>query len=759
MIKENFQPGKRELKTIHLSGDFAVIGGGMAGVCAAITAARAGIRVVLVQDRPVLGGNASSEIRLWILGATSHMGNNNRWAREGGVIDEILVDNIFRNKEGNAVILDTLILEKVMNEPNITLLLNTVVYDIQKADERTISKTFAFCSQNQTFYEITAPLFCDASGDGIVAYRAGASYRMGAEDKFEMNENFVPDDDYGELLGHTIYFYSKDMGTPVRYMAPAYALKDITQIPHFVNINAGEYGCKYWWFEYGGRLDTVHDTEEIKRELWRVVYGAWNYIKNSGRFSGVENLTLEWVGLIPGKRESRRFEGTYMLTQNDIVCQVHFDDAVAFGGWAIDLHPADGVYSPKKSCNQYHAKGIYEIPLRCYISKDISNLFYAGRIISVSHVAFGSSRVMATSAHGAQAVGMAAAYCIQNKWMPADLFAENRVKNLQQLLNLSGQSIPHVPIQTARNLTFDASFESSNTLTIGEIPFDGGWLPLDFSAAQMLPLTKGVTCTFEVEAYASQPTTLVCELRHSEKPENYTPEIVTERIEVELQQGKQPVRFAFSKSLPKTQYGFVTFLKNPHVELGTSKKRYTGILTVFNKFNEAVNNHGKQIPPEGSGFDSFEFWCPDRRPAGQNIAMRISPAINAFGVENLSTGYTRPTATPNAWVASPDIAQPQVKLSWPKPVTITSLILYFDTDFDHPMESVQMGHPENVMPFCVQNYRIMTDTGKLIFEKKGNPQSVNRIVLHDPETVSGLCIELEHPSIDVPAALFYVYIE
>ncbi len=139
--------------------DIAVIGGGLAGVCAAITAARAGRKVVLVQDRPVLGGNASSEVRLWILGATSHMGNNNRWAREGGVIDEMLVENMYRNPEGNPLILDTILLEMVVNEPNITLLLNTAVHDLEKSDADTIKSVRAFCSQNSTAYEITAPLF------------------------------------------------------------------------------------------------------------------------------------------------------------------------------------------------------------------------------------------------------------------------------------------------------------------------------------------------------------------------------------------------------------------------------------------------------------------------------------------------------------------------------------------------------------------------------------------------------------------------
>ena len=128
----------RSLREQKIVADLAVIGGGLAGVCAAITAARAGAKVVLVQDRPVLGGNASSEVRLWILGATSHMGNNNRWAREGGVIDELLVENTFRNPEGNPLILDTIILEMVVNEPNITLLLNTAVHDLEKSDADTI---------------------------------------------------------------------------------------------------------------------------------------------------------------------------------------------------------------------------------------------------------------------------------------------------------------------------------------------------------------------------------------------------------------------------------------------------------------------------------------------------------------------------------------------------------------------------------------------------------------------------------------------
>ena len=136
MIREQ-ATDKRTLKTVRHEADLIVVGGGLSGVCCAITAARAGIQVVLVQDRPVLGGNSSSEVRLWVLGATSHMGNNNRWAREGGVIDELLLENLYRNPGRQPLIFDTILLEKVVNwKPTITLLLNTAVYEVEKSDAR-----------------------------------------------------------------------------------------------------------------------------------------------------------------------------------------------------------------------------------------------------------------------------------------------------------------------------------------------------------------------------------------------------------------------------------------------------------------------------------------------------------------------------------------------------------------------------------------------------------------------------------------------
>jgi hypothetical protein len=307
MIRSEPNRSTRPLRQETIETDLAVVGGGLAGTCAAIQAARAGIKVLLVQDRPVLGGNSSSEVRLWALGATSHMANNNRWSREGGLVDELLVENTYRNPEGNSIFWDALLLEKVHDEPNITLLLNTSVDQVDKKEASLIKSISAYCAQNETRYTIHAPLFCDASGDGVVGFQAGAAFRMGAEEPDEFGEGFAPDQSYGQLLGHTIYFYSKDLGRPVNYVAPSFALKDITKIPRFKEIKAHHTGCNFWWIEYGGRRDTIHETEEIKHELWSIVYGIWDYIKNSGQFPEAKNLTLEWVGTIPGKARKSAF--------------------------------------------------------------------------------------------------------------------------------------------------------------------------------------------------------------------------------------------------------------------------------------------------------------------------------------------------------------------------------------------------------------------------------------------------------------------
>ncbi|HWS00449.1 MAG TPA: FAD-dependent oxidoreductase, partial [Prolixibacteraceae bacterium] len=471
--------------------DYVVVGGGIAGTCSAITAARAGLKVVLVQDRPVLGGNASSEIRLWILGATSHMNNNNRWAREGGVHEEILVENMYRNREGNPVFFDALLIDKVWAEPNITLLLNTAVYFAETNRQNHIKKIAAFCSQNSTHYEISAPFFCDASGDGILGFLSGAAFRMGAEKSAVFGEKFIMPDDFGQLLGHSMYFYSKDAGVPVKYVPPAFALKDIPKhIPRFRDIHRDSSGCRLWWLEWGAGLDHVFESELIKNELWRVIYGVWDYIKNSGTFENVDNLTLEWASTVPGKRESRRFEGDYTLIQQDIVNQTHFEDAIAYGGWAIDLHPSNGVYSSYHGCTQYHSKGVYTIPYRSIYSRNIQNLFFAGRLISVSHIAFGSTRVISTGTLCGQAAALAARLCLKNGISPREVYEKNYLEELQRDLLQTGQYIPKVLSSQPADLVNDGALIPSSTHELSGLPGDGTYKRLSVDSAMLLPFSK-----------------------------------------------------------------------------------------------------------------------------------------------------------------------------------------------------------------------------------------------------------------------------
>ena len=759
MISEAYSSQKRITKTVPLQGDLVVVGGGLSGVCAAITAARSGLKVILLQDRPVLGGNASSEVRLWSLGATSHMGNNNRWSREGGLINEILLDNLKRNKEGNPLIFDTVLLEKVYEEKNITLLLNTAVYDVEKGEDEKIKAVTAFCSQNSTTYTAKAPLFCDASGDGIVAFMAGASFRMGAETREEFDEGFAPNiEDYGNLLGHSLYFYTKDVGKPISYTAPSFAIKNADELPRIKNFQLGDHGCKLWWVEHGGRLDTIHQSEDIKFELWKVVYGIWDYVKNSGKYPEAANLTLEWVGTIPGKRESRRFEGDFMLTQKDIVEQRDYYDAVSFGGWAMDLHPADGIYSKHNSCTQWHGKGVYSIPYRCYYSKNIDNLFLAGRIISASHVAFGSSRVMLTCAHGAQAVGEAAVLCTNEGLLPRDIASKDKIEILQLALNRNGQSIPRLSLKDTEDLAVKANIEASSTLAFSGFAASDDWQVLKFGLAQMVPLKANETYSFEFEVDALEATTLEIQLKSSSACTHFTPDVIIDKKEVNLTKGKQKITFSTSSTQTQDHYSFFCLMKNEKVKVRLSDERITGLMTVENKINKAVSNFGRQDPPADINIDSFEFWTPERRPKGKNIALQMTKNLPIFEVDNIKNGEVRPNSNgnTNAWVAKIEDEKPTLRLKWDDNVTIKTVKLFFDCDYDHALETTLMGHPEDVIPFVVADYTVKDASGNLLKEVTGNHQAINTIELDEAISTNSLVFEFNKKEAHIPVSVFKI---
>ena len=403
--------------------DVLIAGGGPAGVSCAIAAARCGAEVVLCQDRPVLGGNASSEVRMHIHGANG-VGRFNRGEslatepREGGIIEEIRLDACVRNPQRSASMFDLILYEKCRAEPTLTLLLNTTVIGaVMKGNA--IDAVIADRQSTEDRFRITAPLFVDCTGDGRLGAEAGASFVEGRESRVQTGESLARSEADRQRLGSTILMQARRHDRPMPFQAPSWARKFTReQLRHRLYAVAGEeqatheYG--YWWAEWGGMLDTIKDNESIRDELLAIVMGIWDHVKNgsnAGTPDGdASNWALEWFGFLPGKRESRRFVGLHTLTQNDVESSRSFEDRIAFGGWMMDLHPPAGVDAPDEPpCVQHDVPYLYDIPLRCCISRDVSNLMFAGRNISATHVAFASTRVMATCAVVGQGVGTAAA--------------------------------------------------------------------------------------------------------------------------------------------------------------------------------------------------------------------------------------------------------------------------------------------------------------------------------------------------------------
>ncbi len=432
-----------KLQKHERSCDILVVGGGPSGVPCALAAARLGSKVILVQNRSVLGGNCSSEIRMHIVGADG----NGAWhkgealaveARESGIIEEIRLDTSVNNPQRSASILDLTFYDKCRMEKNLDLYLDTTVTGVEMKDGRIVRAIAERQSTDDIFY-IDAKLFIDCTGDGKVGYEAGAHFRFGREGKDEFGETMAVEKADGKTLGSSILFTARKHDQPMPFIAPSWVRKfsehELRFRPHAEQgIDKGlEYG--YWWAEWGGQLNTIKDNEVIREELLSIVLGIWDHVKNHGDH-GAENWALDWFGFLPGKRESRRFVGLYTLTQEDLLQSKPFDDAIGYGGWPIDTHPPEGVDKPdEQPSNVYKLPYLYEIPLRCFISENIPNLMFAGRSMSASHIAFASTRVMATCAVTGQGVGTAAAYSLQHQLSLQELVKSQKdIKNIQQQL-------------------------------------------------------------------------------------------------------------------------------------------------------------------------------------------------------------------------------------------------------------------------------------------------------------------------------------
>ncbi|NQU44568.1 FAD-dependent oxidoreductase, partial [bacterium] len=378
----------------------------------------------LVHDRPVLGGNASSEIRMSVGGAH---GKNNR---ESGLIEEIECESFHRNPMRNWSIWDSILYEKVRFEPNITMLLNCSCNDAEMDGNRIVSVR-AWQGTAETWHTVKAKIFADCSGDSILAPLTGAEFRTGREARAEFNEDIEPEETDDLTMGMSCLIEAREMPGPIAFIPPKWAniYETCDDLP---NRRHGIQESNYWWIELGGMDDTIHDTERLRDELLKAAFGVWDHVKNRGDH-GADNWALDWIGFLPGKRESRRYVGDHIITQNDVRSEGRFEDLVAYGGWSMDDHHPGGLRYPGKPTIFHPAPSPWGIPFRSLYSKNIENLMFAGRNLSATHAAMSSSRVMRTCAVIGQGMGTGAVVALKNGLAPRQVY-EQKMDEIKQTL-------------------------------------------------------------------------------------------------------------------------------------------------------------------------------------------------------------------------------------------------------------------------------------------------------------------------------------
>ncbi len=531
--------------------DFCVVGGGMAGICAALAAARRGARVVLMHDRPVLGGNASSECRVPICGADR--AGQIPYLRETGILEELRLDNLRRNPNREYSIWDLILYEKAQYQPNLTLLLNCSCLDAKMAADAIESIT-GWQLTTQTYHTVSAKVFADCSGDAVLAPLTGHPFRMGREARSEYGESIAPEAADDCTMGMTCFVQAREHDTPQPFQPPSWASRydSVDQLPFDPHgryeMEHRSFGLGYWWVELGGEQDSIHDTEAIREELLRIALGVWDHIKNRGDY-GADNWALEWIQFLPGKRESRRYLGAHVLTQNDLESEGRFDDIVAYGGWTMDDHHPAGFHAVKLGAPAtiYHpTPSPYGIPYRSLYSDKVTNLMFAGRCHSATHSALSSTRVMGTCASMGQAVGTAAALAVSRGIAPARLL--DNIAELQQELLADDCYLPWTP-QVLPPLTREAKLTASQrdpepvrdgiSRPVGEDVHawqcrSGDWIAYTFDGESPVE-----SVTLILDSALEKDTALSLYGGHRNQAEPRVPDVVPRRLRIEGLSGGQ----------------------------------------------------------------------------------------------------------------------------------------------------------------------------------------------------------------------------
>lgn len=752
--------------------DIVVVGGGLAGVCAAVAAAReckksgGGHTVALVHDRPMLGGCSSSEVRIPPIGASRHA-----WGNETGIIHEMIIEERTRNHihwDNGTInsIWDLILWETVVAEEAITLYLNTTVRGVRMHDGgQRIAAVAAYQLGNEREYEIEGGLFVDATGDGTVGFEAGADFRIGQEAGAEFGEKFAPLQADDACMGTSLQFQARDIGREAPFVPPPYAAcypneECLHSRPHT------DFRNGYWWIEVGIPWHTIDDNEAIRDELIRHVLGVWDHLKNHcPQFKDqARNWVLDWFGWVPGKRESRRLMGDYILTEKDLRASVLFDDQVAYGGHFLDLHTMGGILAKDQPGNPVNIDpklyddmrvNPYSIPLRSLYSVNVDNLMMAGRDLSASHVAMGSTRVMLTNAVMGQGVGTVAALCIRERRTPRDC-GQNRIETVQQSLLRQGCYLPFLHNTDETDLARRAAVQASSEAALSVEPETDGTVPIpnphqrqpmDTPLGALFPVTNGIGhISLWLESEQDHPVTIEAGLRQADHVWDYTERSDSAVALAVLEAGyKGWVRFDF-QGMDHVQGLYWIHIDTVDEETGRALFwRYrldipTGCVSVWKR-------------------RSSNYWYylnEGYRKGFRMLCLRVEPESRPYGAANILSGVTRPEQGSNIWVSDPRLRMPQyVQLRWTEDVRFNTVEITFDTDLCMCNESTP---PFTRQSKCVCDYDIAVFDGgqwRVVCSVEGNYQRMRRHVIKT-QTASAMRIIVRATNGDPSARIYEV---
>ena len=721
-----------------IKSDLTVIGGGIAGMCAAVAAARHGLTVTLINDRPVLGGNASSEVGVGICGSGHQGMSASVWSKEGGLVDEIRqMTRWFSPQDGknNNQAKDTAYFEFIYGEPNITLHLNTLAVDVELDNARIIAvKAHQMGTEKE--FRLESALYIDASGDGAIARKAGAPYLYGREGRDQFGESKAPEKADTLTMGSTMMHSVEDTGAPAVYRAPKFAqppVYDIEKNGLLANLKDAD-PTKFrpwspiaktdWFWEFGGQKDTIGQSEDVALEIRQFIYALFNQVKNVEKTPESANMMLGRIPPVQGKRETRRFIGDHVLTQNDISAKTAFADAVAVGGWPMDIHAPYGIFDGAPASDFFQVPGMFNIPFRSLYSKNIDNLMLAGRNISATHVAFSSTRVMGTGGAMGQAVGMAAALCQKHHLMPRDI-ARQHATELQVALVKDDQTIVGVPESVG--LAQNCRVTASSTLAFGNTKgTEDRVLKLDYGLVLPFPGERLDSLEVWLTNTTDQEQTLSIKVMGGQYKETFIAEGLVKTLDFAV-----PARhegwWKLTLDLTRSSFAcfadtkaYLVFQRNPALSLKTSSWLPVGVGSLL--FHRRADNQvssrelAKTDPKSALALAfSHEHITHDTKPLDEaktgyagfdrtsfNLCFRhVTPSPIGYGPENVLDGWGRPYGSTSLWVADQADKKPVLTLTSDAPLKASELRVGFNS-------TLESDRNDRISPDLIRHYQVTT---------------------------------------------------